>query len=87
MFSLVTLLKVQVVISKEVVVVLRANSVPMHLPTHLFVRLEESRPVLPQLVVVVLVVEELRSEVAALSHRVTVLVYYPLEPCLSVRMG
>ena len=56
------------------VVVLRANSVPMHLPTHLFVRLEESGPVLPQLVVVVLVVEELGSQVTALSYRVTILV-------------
>lgn len=63
----VALLEVQVVIREEVVVVLRADDFCLELLFDVLVGIEVGCLVLPQLVVVVLVVEVFGADVGALS--------------------
>lgn len=78
---LVPLLQIQIVIRKEMVVVLRANNLILQFLLHVLVRVKISRFVLPQLVIVVLIIKIFGTQMVALCHRVTKLIYYLLEPC------
>lgn len=77
----VALLKVQVVVRKEVVVVLWADYLSLQLLLDVLVGVEVGGLVLPQLVVVVLVVEVLGTDVGVLRQGVSELFDHLLEAC------
>lgn len=77
----VPLLQVQVVVREKVVVVLGADHLVLHLPLHIFVRIEEVCPILFQLVVVVLVVEVLPAHSIFLHAGVAVVFHRLVESC------
>ena len=68
MFSFVSLFKVKVVISEEMVMILRTHRVIAYLLLLVFVGVEESRLILLQLVKVVLIVKVFRVKMGCLVN-------------------
>ena len=83
MLRFVALLEMQVVICEKVVVVLRANYFCLQFFLDVFVGVVEGGLVLPQLPIIIFIVEVLRTHMRALSHRVSELVDHLLKTCLS----
>ena len=81
MLGLVPLLKMHVVIRKEVIVILRADDFVLQFLLDVSIRVEEGGLVLPQLVVVVFIVEVVRGEMGSLGGWVAELLQHLLETC------
>jgi hypothetical protein len=79
MLRFIALLQVQVVVREEMVVVLRAHNFRLHLLLNVLVGIVEGGLVLPQLSIVVFIVEVLRTQMRALSRRVSKLLNHLLE--------
>jgi hypothetical protein len=81
MLRFIALLQVQVIVGKEMVVVLGANNFCLQFFLHVFVWVEISCLVLPKLIIVVFIIEVFGTYMCALSDRIAKLLQYFLKTC------
>lgn len=82
MFRFVALFEMKVVICEEMVMVLWANYFCLQFFLDVFVGVVKGGLVLPQLPIIIFIVEVLRTHMRALCHRVSKLVDHLLKTCL-----